>query len=88
MKIVIEIDEGKYNTITSYPKEWDEWALNAIKNGVPLPKGCGRLLVLDEERVNANSMKVGDWSCQKWISEVGISNSVVTIIGSDTESED
>lgn len=43
MKVVIEIDEGKYKTITSYPKEWDEWALNAIKNGMPLPKGHGDL---------------------------------------------
>lgn len=61
----------------------------AIRNGTPLPKGRGRLLILDEECVNANLMKIGNWSCQKWISEVGISNSVVTIIEADkVESED
>lgn len=39
MKLIIDIDEKKYNTIRSYPKDWDEWALNAIKNGTPLPTG-------------------------------------------------
>lgn len=43
MQIVIDIPETKYNTIMNYPKEWDEWALEAIKNGTPLPKGHGVL---------------------------------------------
>lgn len=44
MQIVIDIPENKYNTIMNYPKEWDEWALNAIKKGTPLPKGHGELI--------------------------------------------
>lgn len=47
-QIVIEIDETKYNTIMNYPKEWDEWALNAIKHGTPLPKGHGDLKDIDD----------------------------------------
>lgn len=53
--------------------------LTAIKNGTPLPEHDGRLLILDEKRVKANSIRL-NWSCQEWISEVGISESIVTII--------
>jgi len=55
-RIVIEIDESKYNAIMNYPKEWDEWALNAIKRGTPLPKGHGRLF--DERDIVSSNYKI------------------------------
>ena len=44
MQIVIDIPDEKYNVINSvlyntFPAEMKEWGLEAIRNGVPLPKG-------------------------------------------------
>ena len=88
MKVVIDIS---HNLFESLVKGYDLSELGhhelykAVQNGTPLPEHCGRLLILDEERVNDYSVKLGDWSCQKWINEVGISNSVVTIIPATNE---
>ena len=51
IKLIIEIDEETYNDIQS--RDWkngelvfsEEW--KAIKNGIPLPKGHGRLIDAD-----------------------------------------
>ena len=59
---------------------------NAIKNGTPLPKGHDRLLILDEGLVEKNMIPLS-FSCQEWISEVGLSNSVVTIIPATKEGD-
>lgn len=85
MRLIIEIDEGKYKTITSYPKEWDEWALNTIKNGVPLPKGCGRLI---DAREYENSIRKHYFDNDTVIrcTEIALGNAE-TIIEADTESE-
>ena len=79
-RAMFENDKCKYMFDTLATNDFGYWLRKGFENGTPLPEHYGRLLMLDEERVNANSMKVGDWSCQKWISEVGISNSVVAII--------
>ena len=49
MELIIDIDEKKYNTVKSYPKDWDEWTLNAIKNGRPLKKGHWMKKVIETE---------------------------------------
>ncbi len=53
MQIVINIDDEKYNVIKSelyntFSAEMKEWGLEAIRRGVPLPKGYGRLIDADK----------------------------------------
>ena len=54
MQIIIEIPDDKYNKIIdnydTFPSEMRSWGLEAIKHGVPLLKGHGRLI--DESKVN------------------------------------
>ena len=61
--------------------------LEVITNGTPLPKGHGRLIVLSEDAVKREQTSL-NFSCQNWISEVGLSNATVAIIEADIESED
>jgi hypothetical protein len=56
----------------------------AIANGIPLPKGHGRLMILSEDKLKENQINL-DSSCQKWISEVGLSNATVAIIEADKD---
>jgi hypothetical protein len=49
---------------------------------VELPKGHGRLTMLSEDILKENQINL-DFSCQKWISEVGLSNATVAIIEAD-----
>ncbi len=92
MKIIIDIPEKVYTYIQREWKEYDfdsvvNHALNGIKNGTPLPNVHGRLLVVSEDRLRENQINL-DWSCQKWISEVGLSNATVKIIKADKEEKD
>ena len=53
MQIMIDIPDEKYSVIKSglyntFPAEMKEWGLEAIRNGVLLPKGHGRLIDADE----------------------------------------
>lgn len=56
-----------------------EHIIDAVKNGITLPDTDSRLLVIDEKVLDANQMHL-NWSCQKWVSEVGISNAIIVII--------
>ena len=88
--IVIEIPDETYNECLS-----DEGRLNiiwelvdAIRNGTVLPEHYGQLLILDEEKVEQELTPLS-FSFQRWISEVGLSNSTVAILkakGQDTAS--
>ena len=60
--------------------------INAIKNGTPLPKGHGRLFILDEEKAKKYLTKFS-FSLQDWISEVGISNATIKVIEADKGGE-
>ena len=85
MQIVIELSEQDYELACKYPEAL--FYAKAIKNGTPLPKGHGRLIILSENKLKENQINL-DSSCQKWISEVGLSNATVTIIDADkTESD-
>jgi len=84
MQIVIDIPEEDYEYIKSHNKDG---LYNAILNGTPLPKGHGRLIILSEDAVKREQTPLG-FSCQNWISEVGLSTATVAIIEADkTESE-
>ena len=95
MQIVIDIDEDTYRYMQSrckYQNKGDkglskfEEAGVAIKNGTPLPKGHGRLIILSEDAVKREQISFS-FSCQNWISDVGLSNATVTIIEADKEVE-
>lgn len=90
MKLIIDIDEHEYNEI----KEDTEIFRNkdmvvphlykVIESGIPLPKGHGRLFILDEEKAKKYFTKFS-FSSQDWISDVGISNATWKVIEADKE---
>lgn len=57
-----------------------------IANGTSLPKRHGRLIILSEDIVKKEQTSLS-FSCQNWISEVGLSNATLAIIEADKESE-
>ena len=84
MQIVIDIPEESYKATCDgcmLPPDVEN-VVQGIKNGTPLPKRHGRLMVLTEDKLKENQIDL-DFSCQKWISEVGLSNATVAIIESD-----
>lgn len=81
MKLIIDIPENEYKILKSI-SGFMPWAECVIRNGTPLPKGYGRLMILSEDKLKESQIDL-DSSCQKWISEVGISNATVAIIEED-----
>lgn len=82
MQIIIDIPENYYNdlkTLEVGENEHLRYEMELIRNGIPLPKECGRLMILSEDKLIENQMDLS-FSCQKWISEVGLSNATVAII--------
>ena len=86
MQIVIDIPKGCYETICDgFLNECINFVTEAIKNGIPLPKGHGRLIDAESmkridaiQRGNFNSIE----SIRAWI---GI---MPTVVEADEESED
>ena len=75
MQIMIDIPDEKYSVIKSdlyntFPAEMKEWGLEAIRNGVPLPKGHGRLIdadaLLKDVRDNSESYFADDFA-HEWV---------------------
>lgn len=92
MKIVIDMDEDTYKDIKSgkiYTSVRDvpQESVAAIANGTPLPKGCGRLIILDEAKAKMYFTKFS-FSLQNWISEVDISKATLKVIEADEEVEE
>ena len=89
MKLIIDIPEETLNEIKdnvmftgTIPSEilWD--VTNAIVNSTLLPKEYGRLIILSEKKLKENQIDL-DFSCQKWISDVSLSDATVAIIEAD-----
>ena len=68
MQLLIEIDEDTYRYMQSrcqYQNKGDEGLSKfekagvAIKNGIPLPKGHGKLIILSEEAVEREQTPLG-----------------------------
>ena len=89
IELVIKIPEEKYDAIESdlyntFSAELKEWGLEAIRNGSPLPKGHGRLIDISPyEKYFNTAISYDDGN---HINEV-CTNSILTIIEADTESE-
>ncbi len=88
MKIVIDIDEklACEGFERPFTNEEVNILLRAIGNGTPLPKDYGKLMILSKDKLKENLMDL-DFSCQKWISEVGLSNAIIAIIETDSGEE-
>ena len=84
MQIVIDIPEDEYQNILHTGKASFR-TVNAIEAGTPLPNG--KLIILSEDAVKREQTPLR-FSCQNWISEIGLSNATVAIIEADKESED
>ena len=94
MQIVINVDEKLYNYMQTeeydehLDKRFDYQIRFAVKDGKPIPEEHGRLIIVSEDKLKENQINL-DFSCQKWISEVGLSNATVATIEADKiESEE
>lgn len=86
VELVIKISKDSYEATCNghmLPPDVDN-VVNAIKQGTPLPEHHGRLMILSETKVKENQINL-DFSCQKWIGEVDLSNATVAIIEAEKE---
>ena len=87
INLVIKINEEVYKKAKETYDAMCDSVWLGIKNGWPLPKAHGRLIILSEDVLKRQQTSFS-FSCQNWISEVGLSNATVAIIEADkTESE-
>lgn len=92
MQIVIDMDDHEYTEIKEDAEKFRSKNMivpslyKVIESGISLPEGHGRLLILDEKLVRKYFTSFS-FSCQKWISEVGISNAALKVIEADKEVE-
>ena len=93
MQIVIDIPIEQYNLIMQSHRRGvasfidKEAIMYTIKNGTPLPKGHGRLMILSEDAVKREQTPLS-FSCQNWISELGLLDATVAIIEADKVERD
>ena len=89
VEVMIKLPKDLYNGIECRNGELEteyvcDELMKAINNGVLLSEGHGRLFILDEELAKKYLTKFS-FSCQKWISEVGISEATLKVIEIDKE---
>ncbi len=91
MKIVIDIPKEVYEDCRDYIVDKDQcypysdfMLREIIRNGTVLPKGHGRLLILDEAEAKKCFTNF-DFSSLNWISEVAISMVTLKILEADKE---
>lgn len=86
MQLIIEIPDDYIKVVMANQRTegtaMDKLLRQAVIDGEPLPKGHGRLIILSEEKLKENQINL-DFSFQKWIGEVDLSNAMVAIIEAD-----
>jgi len=82
VEVVIRISAKMYKNMINDVWAGSQLVADAVRNGTVLPKGHGRLFILDEELAKKFFASFS-FSCQKWISEVGISNATLKVIEAD-----
>lgn len=93
MELVIKIPEDEYKWIIKSDKTVfadvasKECMLHAIKNGIPLPKGHGRLGDLDKILREGSIDYYTEFGCEVWVSALDI-DLASTIIPADEEGEE
>lgn len=85
IKLIIKMTQESYNNLKMgcTQRVSNEEMIEALKNGIPLPEH-GRMIILSEDAVKREQVPLS-FSCQNWISEVGLFNATVAIIEADTE---
>lgn len=87
MRIMIDVPNWLYNAMIEHNEPVYSQSLgDAFRDGTPFPKCNGRLIILSEDAVKREQTSLS-FSCQSWISEVGLSNATVAIIDADKEVE-
>ena len=88
VELVIKIPEEIYKSCKKECDENDSLIIDtftyAIGNGTPLPKGRGRLIILSEDVVKREQIPFS-FSCQNWLSEVGLAMATISVIEADKE---
>lgn len=89
MRIVIEISEELFHTIHNVQNGSiaSKTILNAVSNGTPIPKGCGRLIDADELKKEYPHDTDWDYPVNTNCSVVESIDNAETIIEADMESE-
>ena len=85
IELVIKIPEEIYKASQILDVKYEDTVqipLEVIASGTPLPKSHGRLMIISEDKVKENQIDL-DFSLQKWIGEVDLSNATVAIIEVD-----
>ena len=89
--VVIKIPENEYKALSEMSEKEKVNELSyyekIIANGTSLSKGYGRLIILSENKLKENQINL-DFSCTKWISDVGLSNATVAIVETDKEKKE
>ncbi len=88
MKLIIDVDEKLVceGFERHFTEEEKDILIRAIGHGTSLPREHGRLIILSEDKLKENQINL-DFSCTKWISDVGLSNATIIIIEVDKETE-
>lgn len=86
MELVIKIPEEMYKWVNDINKFFDDYGtsdfIDLVKNGMPLPKGHGRIGDLDALRDEVSSWGMNDYEPSDFIDVIDQAD---TIIGADEE---
>lgn len=85
VEVVVRLPKESYDILKNNEDRFSGSRIyDCILKGTVLPKGHGRLFILDEELVKEFFTSFS-FSCQKWISEVDISKATLKVIEADKE---
>lgn len=80
MRVMVDIPNWLYHAMQEHREPIYSQSLGeAVREGKPFPKSHGRLIILSEDAIKREQIPLR-FSCQKWISEAGLSNATVAII--------
>lgn len=91
MRLIIEIPEKVYKKqrYSQYFGAWSVALQKCFENGISIPEGHDRMIILSEDAVKREQTPLTlNFSCQKWISEVGLSNATIATIEPDVTDTD
>ena len=81
MQIVIDIPEGLYEAYKGRPPRLGDSGMDmiaqAIANGIPLPKGHGRLGDLDALREEVSTWGMNDYEPSDFIDEIDRADTII-----------
>lgn len=92
--LIVKMPEEAYNLLKTSGADWlgAEHILNAVANGIQLPKGHGKIIdisKIDDDRIDGNNPVISLTINGEYIEAVSLDylNSLTVIIEADKESE-